>query len=1405
MERRPVASEAQIPEPADRTAESSSACPTRSPTRAKTRAGLKRHSTTREGTSKRGRRRDRSSTAMSSPKDHARCKNVSRESPPDDEEEAEEWLDDEELDADEAAMLDDDFDTDALHGHLGLNLQSLHSLLGGASRPFQDKLRQLRAAAHEPAMRLVALQELADALSVATEDVFMGAFPLDALVRELLWTLGGPEPEGHTLSDMDGDELAAALAASGDDGEAQMYACRSLAYMIEALPESSNCMVRRGVVPLLVQKLREITFIDLAEQVQQTLEKLAATHPTVVVREGGMLAAVQYLDFFSIYVQRTALHTVAQCARRVAPGAMTERVVEIAPILAQVLTYSDGRIVESACRSVCSITEAFLDDKALVPLLTPWVAPLCALLARGVGRDTNALPLLPGPLIADVLQVLARAAHTHTQVAEALYEHGILDTMYVLLTGALPEQGSVPQPAVLQQLAHRLPAEIDAALGLLVDLLPPLPCDGLFDARLYGEKAYLQKKRRAERAGCSIGELDDALDDTPARRLSASAMRQQRETEARAEAQRAWPAFFERYATLLLPVFLVVYTASVSLEVRKAVLQAMLRALWYADLATLAPALVQLPLASFYTGILSTHDNPACVEAALQGIELLLTRQPYQVHFLRHGTLQQVQRLAEADTPNFRAKLLWARMCAAPEDAAMARARETATTLARLAARLKNGDDTAEALTTLGALLPSLTSFELECAQLIDTLYDFGTHSDGPVGVETRRTQLRERLQPGAEALLTALHASLTRAETLVVESAGGSSSVTQQRRVRLVAGGESAERVPRNYRDMVLSIHAIVAVRTLHDFLQPKVELLMGTLRASDLSSTLAALTGQADDEAPSSYASAAQSSKNAWHLAFELDGEAMPLDATLYQCLHAHSAQDKEALPVITYTMVPGQIPAPAPPAKTPPLPRAPGYEVTLPPSLPADAPSAPTLRLMGLLHDLWEDVVPAASFVNTKLTAKLAQQLQEPLVLASQCLPLWARELPCTHSFLFPLETRWKYLQLTSLGYARLLGQWNKTGADETLAALAQLPRQKVRIARSTLLASAVKVLNLYANAQTVLEVEYFDEVGSGLGPTLEFYALVSHELQRTELGLWRHDSAAQSEYVQAPALFPAPASSDAIERVRTLFRALGQLIAKALLDGRIVDVPFHPLFWRAVLRRRVPRTLSTLRQVDASLAQSLEAMERMSADEVEALHLEGTLPGTDLVLPGWRADEPVTQSRVHEYVQAIVDMCLADGIAQQLDAFRDGFDAVLPLEVLDVFQSKELATLFGQSQEDWDLATLQRTVVADHGFTSESAHFQDLLGILAAFSLEERRTFLQWLTGAPRLPVGGFAALQPPLTVVRRQHEPPLQPNDYLPSVMTCVNYLKLPCYSDRETMKARLHTAMYEGLTSFHLS
>ena len=65
--------------------------------------------------------------------------------------------------------------------------------------------------------------------------------------------------------------------------------------------------------------------------------------------------------------------------------------------------------------------------------------------------------------------------------------------------------------------------------------------------------------------------------------------------------------------------------------------------------------------------------------------------------------------------------------------------------------------------------------------------------------------------------------------------------------------------------------------------------------------------------------------------------------------------------------------------------------------------------------------------------------------------------------------------------------------------------------------------------------------------------------------------------------------------------------------------------------------------------------------------------------------------------------------------------------------------------------------------------------------------------------------GFKGLNPSLTVVRKPHEAPLTADDYLPSVMTCVNYLKLPEYSSKSTMREKLSVAMREGVGSFHLS
>jgi len=44
---------------------------------------------------------------------------------------------------------------------------------------------------------------------------------------------------------------------------------------------------------------------------------------------------------------------------------------------------------------------------------------------------------------------------------------------------------------------------------------------------------------------------------------------------------------------------------------------------------------------------------------------------------------------------------------------------------------------------------------------------------------------------------------------------------------------------------------------------------------------------------------------------------------------------------------------------------------------------------------------------------------------------------------------------------------------------------------------------------AQSRALLDIQYENEVGTGLGPTLEFYTLISKELQRADLSLWKGD--------------------------------------------------------------------------------------------------------------------------------------------------------------------------------------------------------------------------------------------------------------------------------------------------------
>lgn len=271
----------------------------------------------------------------------------------------------------------------------------------------------------------------------------------------------------------------------------------------------------------------------------------------------------------------------------------------------------------------------------------------------------------------------------------------------------------------------------------------------------------------------------------------------------------------------------------------------------------------------------------------------------------------------------------------------------------------------------------------------------------------------------------------------------------------------------------------------------------------------------------------------------------------------------------------------------------------------SLPDDAPHSKILKLLRVLHKLNVKIpenrtglqgVPESGFVNNKLTAKLTRQLEEPMIVASSCLPEWAMDLPLHFPFLFPFSTRFSFLQSTSFGYARLILKWQSQNRgqetsrrDDNLGFLGRLQRQKVRISRKHIIESAFKVFELYGSSSSILEVEYFDEAGTGLGPTLEFYSLVSKEFARRDLKIWRDaDSTYPGPYVHHPAgLFPVPmsvpaivAGEDVAEKKTYVFKIIGQFVAKAMLDSRIIDMNFNKVFLKMILGEEVPLTIASL---------------------------------------------------------------------------------------------------------------------------------------------------------------------------------------------------------------------------------
>ncbi|XP_038823416.1 E3 ubiquitin-protein ligase HECTD1-like isoform X5 [Salvelinus namaycush] len=251
----------------------------------------------------------------------------------------------------------------------------------------------------------------------------------------------------------------------------------------------------------------------------------------------------------------------------------------------------------------------------------------------------------------------------------------------------------------------------------------------------------------------------------------------------------------------------------------------------------------------------------------------------------------------------------------------------------------------------------------------------------------------------------------------------------------------------------------------------------------------------------------------------------------------------------------------------------------------------------------------------FTSKKVTTKILQQIEEPLALASGALPEWCEQLTSKCPFLIPFETRQLYFTCTAFGASRAV-VWLQNRREATMERsrpsttvrrddpgefrVGRLKHERVKVPRGDqMMEWAESVMQIHADRKSVLEVEFQGEEGTGLGPTLEFYALVAAEFQRTSLGIWLCDDDFPDDesrqvdlggglkppgyYVQRSCgLFPAPfpQDSDELDRLSKLFLFLGVFLAKCIQDNRLVDLPISRPFFKLLCMGDIKSNMSKL---------------------------------------------------------------------------------------------------------------------------------------------------------------------------------------------------------------------------------
>ncbi|KAM4116643.1 hypothetical protein ACB094_02G066300 [Castanea mollissima] len=351
-----------------------------------------------------------------------------------------------------------------------------------------------------------------------------------------------------------------------------------------------------------------------------------------------------------------------------------------------------------------------------------------------------------------------------------------------------------------------------------------------------------------------------------------------------------------------------------------------------------------------------------------------------------------------------------------------------------------------------------------------------------------------------------------------------------------------------------------------------------------------------------------------------------------------------------------------------------------------------------------------------------------------------------------------------------------------------------RNRFRIRRDHILEDAYNQMSALSeeDLRGVIRVTFVNEFGveeagiDGGGIFKDFMENITRAAFDVQYGLFKETT----DHL----LYPNPGSGMIHEQHLQFFHFLGTLLAKAMFEGILVDIPFATFFLSKLKQKY--NYLNDLPSLDPELYRHLIFLKHYEGD-ISELELYFVIVNNeygeqteDDLLPGGR-NLRVTNENVITFIHLVANHRLNFQIRQQSSHFLRGFQQLIQKDWIDMFNEHELQLLISGSLESLDVDDLRLHTNYAGGYHKEHYVIEMFWEVLKSFSLENQKKFLKFVTGCSRGPLLGFKYLEPLFCIQRAAGNASEEALDRLPTSATCMNLLKLPPYRSKEQLETKL--------------